>query len=79
LGTYFYTFLDSIRTVEFAHAYLQTFDQSFKRLSKLVRITGTLENVNLIFSPSKIRRGSDFFSVGTIPEEFLRGIVLITF
>ena len=43
-------------------------DQSFKRLSKLVRVTGMLENLNLavnlnFFSSSKIRHGGDFFSV----------------
>jgi hypothetical protein len=36
--------------------------------SKLVRVTGTLENLNLVvnlnsFSSSKIRCGGDFFSV----------------
>ena len=41
-------------------------DQSFKRLSKLVCVTGTLEKLNLgvnliFFSSSKIRRGSNFF------------------
>ena len=39
-------------------------DQSFKRLSKLVRVTGTLENFNLAVNlKTKIQRGDDFFSV----------------
>jgi hypothetical protein len=43
-------------------------DQSFKRLSKLVRVPGTLKNLKFgenlkKFFFSKIRRGGDFFSV----------------
>jgi hypothetical protein len=43
-------------------------DQSFKRLSKLVRVTGTLENLNLevnfnFFLLQKYGVGGDFFSV----------------
>jgi hypothetical protein len=45
------------------------------RLSKLVRVTGMLENLNICFS-SKIRRGSDFLLYGNknVPSaEILRG------
>ena len=59
---------DSVFTRSHAEFLLSfSIEQSFKRLSKLVRITGTLEKlnlaVNLNFFSSKIRRGSNFFSV----------------